>query len=138
VSDHEDKTVAAKWKGIQAPVVDRARDNPNVGIPFRDQTDDLVAQSFLEIDTDVGIGHQERTKRLGEKFRKGVGIGKHPHLAGETSRKGREVLLQALGLRQNPPGMLQERTARRRGRDPCPPPHQQGSSERQFHLADPG
>ena len=36
-----------------AAIIDRARDNADVGITLRHQTDDFVAQPFLEIHADV-------------------------------------------------------------------------------------
>ena len=106
---HQHEAVAAERKRVQAAVVDRAGDDADVAGAFRDQPDDLVAQPLLEIDADVGIGRQERAQRLRQEFGERVGVGQHPHLAGEPARIGREVLLQPLGLRQDAAGVLQQR-----------------------------
>jgi len=66
-----------------------------------------AAQALLEIDADIGIGHQKRTQCLRQEFGERVGVGEHPHLAGEAARIGAQVLLQTLALRENRAGMLQ-------------------------------
>ena len=80
-------------------------------VAFGDQADDLVAQPLLEVDADVGIARQERTQRLRQEFGERVGVGQHPHLAGQPARVGAEVLLQPFGLRQDGARVLQQRAA---------------------------
>ncbi len=66
---------------MQAGVIDGAGDDADVGGAFRDQADDLVAHALLKIDADVGVGREERTQCLRQKFGKRVGVGQDAHLA---------------------------------------------------------
>ena len=84
--DHQHEAVAAERKRVQAAVIDGAGDDADIGGAFRDQADDLVGQALLEVDADVGIGHQERAQRLRQEFGERIGVGEHPHLAGEPAR----------------------------------------------------
>ena len=111
---HQHEAVAAERKRLQAAVIDGAGDDADVGGAFRHQADDLVGQALLEVDADVGIGHQKRAQRLRQEFGERVGVGQHPHLAGEPARIRRQVFLQAFGLRQDSARVLQQGAPGRR------------------------
>ena len=83
---HQHEAVAAERERVQAAVIDGAGDDADVAGAFRDQADDLVGQALLEIDADVGIGGEERAQRLGQEFGERIGVGQHPHLAGQPAR----------------------------------------------------
>ncbi len=123
---------------MQAAVIDRAGDNADIARTVRDQADDLVAQALLEVDADIGIGHQERAQGLRQEFGERISVGEHAHLAGEPARIGAQILLQALALRQDRARMLQQRAAGLGGCYAGAAAHQQFGAERQFHLADAG
>ena len=123
---------------MQAAVIDRAGDDADIGGAFRHQADDLVGEALLEIDADVGIGHQERTQRLRQELGERVGIGQHPHLAGEPARIRRQVFPQTVGLRQDSARVLQQRAPGRRRHDALAAAHQQFGAESEFHFADAG
>ena len=77
-------------------------------------------------------------KRLGQEFGERVGVGQHPHLAGEPAGIGAEVLAQPFGLLQHGAGVLQQRAAGLGRRDALTGPHQQRRAERLLHVADAG
>ena len=105
---HQHEAIAAERKRMQAAVIDSAGDDADIGRAFRHQPDDLVGQPLLEIDADIGISHQERAQRLGQEFGKRIGVGKHPHLAGEPARVRGQIFLQAFALRQDAARVLKQ------------------------------
>ena len=135
---HQHEAVAAERVGVQAAVVDGAGDDADVAGALGDQADDLVRQPLLQVDADVGIGGEERAQRLGQEFGERVGVRQHPHLAGEPARIGRQVFVEALGLRQDRARVLQQRAPGLRRRDALPSAHQQFGAEAELHLADAG
>ena len=118
--------------------IDRAGDDADVADAFGDQADDLVLSRSSRSTLTLRMGGQEGAQRLGQEFGQRVGVGQHPHLAGEPARIGAEVLAQPLGLPENRARMLEQRAAGLRRRDPAAAAHQQRRAERLLHVADAG
>ena len=118
--------------------IDRAGDDPDVADALGDQADDLVGEPLLQVDADMRVRGEERAQRLGQELGQRIGVGQHPHLAGEPARIGAEVLAQAFGLRQDGAGMLQQGAAGLGRRDALAAADQQRRAERLLHVADAG
>ena len=138
LGNHEDKAVAAERIGFEAPGIDSAGDNAEIGNTFGDQADNLVAQAFFQIDTDARMRGKKRTQRFRQKFRQRIGVRQHADLAGEAAAIGAEILMQALSLAQNGACVLKQRASSLGRRHALSPPRQQSDTERVFHVADAG
>ena len=134
--DHQHEPILAEGIGFQRAGIDGAGDDAEIGDPFGDQADDLVAQPLLEVDADIGMRRQERAQRLGQELGQRIGVGEHPDLAGEAARIGAEVLAQPLGLAQDRARMLQQRAAGLGRRHALTSAHQQRRAQRLLHVAD--
>ena len=136
--DDQHEPVLAKGIGFERARVDGGGDDAEIGHPFGDEPDDLVAQPFLEVDADIGVRGQERAQRLGQEFGQGIGVGEHPDLAGEAAGIGAEVLAQPLGLAQDRARMLQQGAAGLGRGHALTSAHQQRRAQCLLHVADSG
>ena len=122
--------------GFERARIDGGGDDAEIGNPFGDEPDDLVAQPFLEIDADIGMRRQERAQRLGQELGQGIGVGEHPDLAGEAAGIGAEILAQPLGLAQDRARMLQQGAAGLGRGHALTSAHEQRRAQRLLHVAD--
>lgn len=65
----ENQSVDAERERLQVAKVDDIGDDAGIDDAFRHRLHDLVAGPLLQIDVDIGMGHQERGERLGQELR---------------------------------------------------------------------
>jgi hypothetical protein len=72
---HQHESVAAIGKGFQGPRIDGAGNDAEIGHPFGNQADDLVAQTLFQIDADIRMRGQKGTQRFRQELGQCVGVG---------------------------------------------------------------
>ena len=135
---HQHEAIAAKRIGGEPARIDRAGNDADITDAFGNQADDLVAQALFQVDVDVGMSRQERAQGLGQEFGERIGVGQHPHLAGEAPRIGPQILAQPLGLLQHGASVLDQRPSGWRRRHALPGADQKRGAQRLLHVANAG